>query len=446
MKKINLYRTLGLTVLFIVFSLSQGFAQSDSRSINSSGSFYSLYGVGFPVENNTARELSMGISGVSLDNTLFNTFSNPAQSYTLSNPALWGKNFYATTSSGFKLSQYNATDNTSESLNSDISAGYLQVTLPIFRQKFGISASLYPVTSSNYRNFNSGTIVTSENESIDYVSDISGSGGVNKFEIGFGWNINKNFAVGYAPSLAFISQENTTELFFNQNEYPYNYVDSKVNGSSFSHRFGALLTFENILSDNDRISFGSSYILPVEISTEETTETSRLISNRQQNVTLGETISGNAKLPAELNTGLTYYPSNFVNLSMEGKFQQWSNARSDLNTNTSSLELTDRVKLGLGGEYHPYRTNSTNFLSNFRYSGGISYDTGHLKAQNQEINTLWFSAGLGIISRFNNSSIDLSVQHGLRGTTSNDLIKEKIWSFNLSVNLTELMFFRPKLN
>ncbi|MEX0723062.1 MAG: hypothetical protein WD357_01355 [Gracilimonas sp.] len=437
MKKINLYKALYLVLLFFVFSLSQGFAQSDSRSINSSGSFYSLYGVGFPTENNTARELSLGISGVSLDNT---------QSNTLSNPALWGKNTYATTSSGFNLSQYNATDNNSESLNSDISARYLQLTLPIFRQKFGISASLYPVTSSNYRSFDSGTIVNSENESIEYVSDMSGSGGINKFELGFGWNINKNIAVGYAPSLAFISQENTTELFFDQNDYPYNYVDSKVTGSTFSHRFGALLSFENILNDDDRISIGSSFILPVEISTKQSTETSRMINNQQQNVALGQPLSGNAKLPAELNAGLTYYPSNFVNISMEGKFQQWSDAQSDLNTNDASLELTDRVKLGLGGEYHPYRTNSMSFLSNFRYSGGVSYDSGHLKAQDQEINTLWFSAGLGIISRFNNSSVDLSVQHGLRGTTSNDLIREKIWSFNLSVNLTELMFFRPKLN
>lgn len=437
MKTINFYRILCLTFLFLVISISQSFAQSDSRSINSSGSFYSLFGVGFPVENSTAREFSLGISGVSLDNT---------QSNTLSNPALWGKNAYTTTSSGFSLSQYQAKDNVSESVNSNISASYFQVTLPILRQKLGISASIYPVTTSNFRYFNSGTLITSENESLEYVSDISGNGGINKLEIGLGWNINKNIAIGYAPSLAFMSKETTTELFFNRNDFPYNFVDSKATGSSISHRFGALFTFNNLLKDNDRIGFGASYVLPVDFSTEEVSETTRQVNNRSQNVTLGETFNGNVKLPSEFNAGLTYYPSNLVNFSLEGKLQQWSNARSNLMTNNENFELSDRVKLGLGGEYHPYKTNSTSFFSNFRYSGGVSYDSGHLKTLNQNVNTLWFSAGLGIISRFSNSSIDLSAQYGLRGTTSNNLIREKIWSFNLSVNLTELMFFRPKLN
>lgn len=417
--------------------MSQAFAQSNNRSINNSGSFYSLFGVGFPVENNTARELSLGISGVSLDNT---------QSNSLSNPALWGKNTYSTTSSGFSLSQYQATDNVSESVNSDLSASYLQLTLPIFKQKLGISASLYPVTSSDYRYFNTGTLVTSEDESIDYVSDISGSGGINKLEFGIGWNINKNFAVGYAPSLAFISHESTSELFFSQNDFQYNFVDSKVTGSSISHRFGALLTFRELLRNNDKIGIGASYILGTDISTEEISETTRQVNNRPQNIALGETFYGNAKLPTEFNAGVTYYPSSLVNFSVEGKFQQWSDAESDLRSNKGNFELTDRVKLGLGGEYHPYKTNSLSFLSNFRYSGGVSYDSGHLKTLDEDINTLWFSAGLGIISWFSNSSIDLSARYGLRGTTSNDLIREKIWSFNLSVNLSEFMFSRPKLN
>lgn len=437
MKKINLYRILCLTFLFVVISITQAFAQSDTRSINSSGSFYSLFGVGFPVEYNTARELSLGISGVSLDNT---------QSNSLSNPALWGKNAFTTTSSGFSLSKYQATDNVSESVNSNLTANYLQLTLPILKQKVGVSASLYPVTTSNYRYFNTGTLITSEDESIEYVSDISGSGGINKLEFGIGWNVNKNFAIGYAPSLAFISQENTTELFFNQNNFPYSFVDSKVTGSSISHRFGALLTFQELLRDNDRIGIGASYILATDISTKEISETTRQVNNREQNIALGEPFYGKAKLPTEFNAGLTYYPSNIVNFSVEGKFQQWSDAASNLRAKKDNFELSDRVKLGLGGEYHPYKTNSLSFLSRFRYSGGVSYDSGHLKTMNQDINTLWFSAGLGIISRFSNSSVGLSARYGLRGTTSNDLIREKIWSFNLSVNLTELMFHRPKLN
>jgi hypothetical protein len=194
------------------------------------------------------------------------------------------------------------------------------------------------------------------------------------------------------------------------------------------------------------LSFGATAILPVEIDTDEAILSTRQVNNQVQEVTLDENIGGGAKLPLELNSGFTYYPSTLFNVSLEGKFQQWSETDSNLNTTNDTFELSDRYKLGLGTEYHAYRTNSDNFFSNFRYNAGVAFDSGHLKTDQENINTLWFSAGLGIISPFSNSTIDLSARYGLRGTTANDLIQERIWSFNISVNLTELMFFRPKLN
>ncbi len=108
--------------------------------------------------------------------------------------------------------------------------------------------------------------------------------------------------------------------------------------------------------------------------------------------------------------------------------------------------MSDRYRLGLGTQYHPYQLGSEKFLSKFKYSAGVTYDTGHLTIDNQNIETLWFSAGLGILSPRSRSSVDVSFRYGLRGTTSANLVQERIWAINLSVNLAELMFFRPKLN
>ncbi|MDR9417699.1 hypothetical protein [Gracilimonas sp.] len=438
MKKINIHSFLSLAIVISIFAASSVFAQDDSSSKSKGGSFYSLFGLGFPTDNNTARELGLGIPGVSLDNS---------QSNSLYNPALWGKNVLTTTSSGFLFSKFNSSDNNTANENSSLQANYLQLTLPIYREKFGISASLYPVTRSNYQFTNTtNTIVTPEDDTINYRTETTGSGGVNKLEIGFGWTINKNFAFGYAPSLAFVSQKTINNAFFDRIDYGNTTISNKITGSSFSHRFGALLSFQNIISSDDRITIGSSFILPVEISVDEKIVSTKQVNGRDREVTLNEQSGLGAKLPAEWTGGVTYYPSNLFNISLEGKLQTWSEAESSINSNTQSLELSDRTKLGLGAEYHPYKTNSTSFLSNFRYSGGVSFDSGHLSFQGDDINTLWFSAGLGIISPFSNSTIDISAQYGLRGTTSNNLVREKIWALNLSVNLTELMFFRPKLN
>ena len=79
---------------------------------------------------------------------------------------------------------------------------------------------------------------------------------------------------------------------------------------------------------------------------------------------------------------------------------------------------------------------------------GVSYDTGHLTINDKDIETLWFSAGFGLLSLNSRSasSFDLSFQYGIRGTKSNSLVKENIFGINLSVNLTELMFLQRKLN
>ncbi|MEX0719767.1 MAG: hypothetical protein WD059_03805 [Balneolaceae bacterium] len=430
----EVFKTIFIIVILGLFT--QQAAAQEGISENNNGSIYSLFGVGQPYDNSTAREMGLGILGVSLDNM---------QSNTLQNPAMWGKNLYSTASSGFKLSQFTAEDQSTENVNALLETGYLQFTFPLYNQKLGISAALYPVTKSNFRLFSSTTVYPSDEDTVNYISDVNGSGGVNKFEVGLGWNINKNIAVGYAPSLAFITHNNTETTFFEQSGYSTNNLDRKITGFTFAQRFGTLLNFRSLLNNDDRLSIGAAVSLPIEFEAKREVSVIKEVNNQEQEVQISDPVEGNIKLPVELNAGLTYYPSNFVNVSFEGQLQQWSNFESDLTPLDANVKMSDRHRFGLGIEYHPYRLNSDKFLSRFRYSGGVSYDSGHLTIENHDVDTYWMSAGLGILSR-SPSSIDLSFQYGLRGASSNILVREKIWALSLSVNLTERMFVRPKFD
>lgn len=435
MKTIN-----GLIILALfIFPVKEVFAQVEGASQSRSGSFYSLFGLGFPTDNNNPRELGMGILGVSLHSD---------DSNTLQNPALWGTNVFTSASSGFNLTQFRASSETNNSVNQLLEAGYLQFTFPVVREKVGISASMYSVTRSNYRFVTLDSAATSPTNMLDYASDIRGSGGVNKLEFGIGWKINENIAIGYAPSLTFVSQNNSEDVFFNETGYGTSNSDAKITGTAMGHRFGTLLTLRQLFNTNDRLTFGASATLPVTIDAKEKTTVTKFVNGREQEVLLRDPKQGEITLPVELNAGLTYYPNSLVNFSLEGLYEEWSNYESAFDRSSELAYMKDRVKAGIGVEYHPYRTNSTRFLTNFRYSGGVSFDSGHLNIEGQDINTLWFSAGLGIISPNprTRSSVDISIRYGLRGTTNNDLIRENIWALNLSVNLSELMFFRQKLN
>lgn len=423
-----------LLILFVLGFTQTVFAQDD-QSLNSNGSFYSLFGIGYPFDNTSARESALGILGVSLNNR---------ESNSLQNPAIWGNNAFTTASSGFKLSRYIAKDGNSQSINALLETGYLQLTLPILRQKLGFSASVYPVTRSNYRIYIQDAEVTSPGDTINFVTDLEGSGGVNKIEFGLGWNITDNISLGYAPSLAFISRNNSETVYFAQNGYSNNFLDQRVTGITFAQRFGTMLSFYGLLNQNDQISIGATFALPISIDAKQKNTVMRTIDGSLQEIEIAEK-SGTVKVPAEVSTGLTYYPSEFLNISLEGQLQKWSKYNSELQQTPNNVKMSDRYRLGIGTEYHPYRFNSDKILSNFRYSAGFSYDTGHMMINNEKIDTYWLSAGIGIPSR-SRSSVDISFRYGIRGTTSKNLIQENIWSINLSVNLSELMFIRPKLD
>lgn len=424
------------TILFILLATAtQALHAQDDLSRNSNGSFYSLFGIGYPFDNTNARESGMGVLGVSLNNL---------ESNSLQNPAAWGSNILTTASSGFKLSRYLAKDGSSESENALLETGYLQLTMPLYKQRLGFSASIYPVTKSNYRIYLNDTEVPAPGDTISYITDLEGSGGVNKIEFGLGWNITENISVGYAPALAFISKSNRESVYFDQNGYTNNFLDKRINGVTFAQRFGTLLSFYSLLNRNDQLSIGATFALPITFDASQKRTVMRTIENQLQEVVLG-TEKGSVKLPAEFNSGLTYYPSKFINISLEGQLQQWSSFESEFQQPDTDVEMSDRYRLGIGAEYHPYKFNSGKFLTNFRYSAGLSYDSGHLIVNDEKIDTFWLSAGIGIPSR-TRSSVDVSFRYGIRGTTSNNMIQENIWSVNFSVNLSELMFIRPKLD
>ena len=148
---------------------------------------------------------------------------------------------------------------------------------------------------------------------------------------------------------------------------------------------------------------------------------------------------------------IQYYKSYSFNgstsISAEAQFEEWDNAEYGFSGEDESV-FKNRQVYGFGVQVNPTRRSTGWFLSNIKYNAGISYDSGHLELRNNEINTLWFSFGVGLLSPNlrTNSSLDLSFQYGKRGTTSNSLVKEDIFSVNLSVNLTELMFLKRKLN
>lgn len=430
MKKVVL-----ITVLLSLFS-SLAYAQSEDGKA-SSGSVYSKLGVGYPVSTGNVAAQSMGLMGISFNDPFVNSLANPAQ---------WGNTVYGVGSGGVGLNSYSASDANQSVRNSSFSVNQFQLQFPIIRGKLGISGAFAPVTESSFRTFSEETRFVgngAQQDTLNIDLENRGSGGINKAEFGVGWKITPSISVGYAASVVFMSMDDAyTASFPGSNYRPANYT-IESNGVGFGNRFGTLIQLPGPLDRDDQLGIGASVTFPVSLNAER--QQTGTVSNGA--VTLTNDLpngDGTIRLPTKLTGGLSYSPSNLLMVGLEGLYEGWSNYENELKPGQQE-EFVDRYKLGLGMQYFPYLTGSDKFLSTFKYRAGMSYDSGHLQLEGQRINTLKFSLGLGIRSPNSRSSIDLSFEYGVRGTNSTNLVKEQIFGMKLSLNLAEVMFYRPKL-
>lgn len=431
-------KKLGIIAFLLCFCSTAALAQTEDEQAGS-GSVYSQLGIGMPVGLANTAAQSMGISGVSY---------NEVYVAGLANPAHWGNIIYGVGSGGVNLYSYKASNSTSSVRNLHFDINQFQLQLPIVRGKFGISGSFSPITESSFRTFREDVRYPGNGavqDTLVYGIENRGSGGVNRAELGFGWQITPHFSVGYAASAIFVSLDNAfTGIFANPDYQSVGYT-LETSGIGFGNRFGTFIRIPRLFGPEDQLGIGASVSLPVSIDAERKQTTSgggtSIVTTDSPN--LGD---GTLRLPMSIDAGISYRPNRLTLFATEAKYQGWSDYRNDFKPEESSF-FVDRYKIGLGFQYFPYITGSNKFLSQFKYRLGASYDTGHLKIQGHKVNTLKFSFGLGILSpqQNSNSSIDLSFEYGLRGTKDASLVKEQIWGVRLSLNLAELVFFRPKL-
>lgn len=417
---------------------SELFAQGER--IASTGSFYSGLGFGIPVDTYSPNSMGMGLTGVSNYSGFSTNIANPAQ---------WGLLAFTqgTVVAGFN--HFDAVDNRGSTQSVLFGIEQFQLTFPLLRDRIGVSASVSPLIRSDYR-FQGGGLFdppTGNSGLIRYDFEEAGSGGINRMEAGIGFSLTNNLSIGYAFSANILSITSSVFSEFSESQYRNSPFDRKIKGYGFGHRFGIYAFTGPLFRNSDQLSVGATLSLPVSIEAEQLVTGFRIVNGSRQLIDFNQNSplrNATVKMPLEFNTGLTYNLSRFTNISAEVMVQQWGDAAYGFDIVQQDY-FSDRIRAGVGIQYHPYRSNQPGgFFSNFKYSAGVSYDTGHLQLNDFDIETLKIHAGLGIMSFRTASSIDLSFYYGMRGTVSSNLVKEDIWGFKLSLNLAEFMFLRQR--
>lgn len=149
---------------------------------------------------------------------------------------------------------------------------------------------------------------------------------------------------------------------------------------------------------------------------------------------------GTIKLPLAVGLGFAAKKGNQWLIGADFSLQNW-NKYSAFGQSDS---LSDSWRVGAGAQFAPNDRALKSYFKIVQYRLGFHYSQTFLQLKQTRLNEAGVSAGLGFPIRRAGTTVQFSAEAGSRGTTENNLIREKYIRFTLGFSLNDRWFLKPK--
>lgn len=415
-----------------MLTLGTTFAQETT-----SHSPYSKFGIGQMREDLLPQTRSMGgiSTGVRYQSGLpILNIANPA-SYSTLNRTILDAGLYGNMT---QLGKGEAVDNTADFAFSHFGFGF-----PVAKNH-GIAFGLMPYSDLGYN-----TTETKINGSLVTKESISGDGGVNKAFVGYGFSPFKGFSIGANAGFLFGElKDNLTVTFPND----FNSLNSKSQETRLMRGlavdYGAQYSFPVSRKHNITIGYAGSLNNTIkERKTQLVTRTQPSSDPDFDNVPLDSlsqslSMSRNINLPMKHSVGVSLSKGYNWMVGADFKYADWSKFQ----TRAGEAPLGKNYGVAVGGQFKP-DPSSVNYWNIVDYRLGFRYNQGHIKYNNNNINDMAVTVGLGLPLPETNfgttsSRINISAEFGQQGTLKNNLVRERYININVGFNINDRWFQR----
>ncbi|OFX43158.1 MAG: hypothetical protein A2046_02985 [Bacteroidetes bacterium GWA2_30_7] len=424
----QLFRTYNKSILIIFLIIISNLF---SYSQNSYFSPYSRYGIGDFADNNFGQAKAMGKSSIALRSKEHLNINNPA-SYS----AIDTLNFIFEVGYFNKYTNYST--NSQNIKRNDANLSYITLGFPVTKW-WGSSIGLLPYSILGYNI--SSKVATQELDTAIY--NYIGSGGINQFYFGNSFKLFKNFSIGANISYLFgsLAYEKNADFYKEKNAFEYHSNDSiLINDLFFDFGF----QYSKKLKDEQVITIGGKYNNKDNINASR----SQLIQTvfRSSPLVISTLIDtadekGTLEFPLSFGFGISYTKNNKLILIADYVQQNWSDSKFF----GVSDSLLDSRLISAGLEYIPKFASLNNYFKRVRYRLGGYYSNSYINVNNNQINDFGITFGFGLPLRKTKTSFNLSFELGQRGTTTNNLIKEKYVNIGINLTLHDFWFFKRKI-
>lgn len=420
-----------LVVAMMVFANTTVVAQTTNLSP------YSRYGLGDMNTSVTAAQFGMGGLGSGYADNTFVGLSNPATTA-----------FLARTTFDFGL-RYSGLTMSSNSESQKLSTTYVNHFIYAFsvKEKYCLTAGMVPYTRFGYT-INDSYLVDSTEVNMKY----TGTGGINRAFLGNAYKVYNHkdstvLSIGLNMNFLFGTLNQQSRAYFPTGANYFNtrnQIYSNVHDISFD--LGTYFSFYPNKAKNLKVNLGAVYSFATNLRTSQEVLNETFITNTFGNEFPVDTVSfysdnkGSISLPQSFSIGASVLYDNRWVFGIDYRTQSWSNFSQNLNNTIIKDDLKNSSQLSVGIQFTPKQLQvvKSSVFNYINYRVGFRMDNTYIQVRNSQIKGTALTAGLGIPLKRSNSltRINLGYEMSTRGTTDNNLLKEKYSTFVIGLSLS----------
>ncbi|WP_106526799.1 hypothetical protein [Chitinophaga niastensis] len=410
-----------------------------NKAIAQDNSPYSRYGLGDL--NNNQNTVNRGMGGVS------QAYSDP-QSVNFINPASYSSLLLTTFDIGIEGGSRSIADKNAKFNSGFGTLSYLQLGIPVIKNKWGLNIGLRPVTRVSYNIQEPSTGNFFDTLKLPLTNKYEGSGGLYQLYAGTGVRFG-NLSVGVNLGYSFGNVETNTRIIYPTSDI---YASNHLNRTSYSSFFYKLgLQYRAKVAKDMDLTFGASGSLKQNMHARQEKLTETLLYNSSTgNFTNQDTVQyikgdrGTVTFPSEFAGGIMLRKYDKWMIGMDFNTTQWGDYRSFGNKDS----LQNAWKVSVGGQIVPNATALSGYWNRVAYRLGAYYGLDYLKLNGKDMPLMGFTVGAGLPVRrlpYSNqySMINLAFEVAHRGTNETAL-KENIYRVSVGFTLSDKWFIKRK--
>ena len=407
-------------VLLLLVCIASGVLVQAQYTLNSP---YSKYGFGDLNTSGLSFNRGLGGTGIAFRETNTINYLNPA-SYTSQDSMsfIWDFGMIGN-------SKTSSTTSSSMSMNT-MNFDHLTFSFPVTRKYF-VSVGVLPYSKVGYKLFEEAYA----SDSSKYISQYEGSGNLNQLYFGHAVSLlKKQMSIGLNVQYLFGSIEHKNTVTF-----PIDVLGSALAQNAKLSGWNFVLGIQGKIkaSENLQIILGATYQTPTSFSG----DFNKTVYNNNGKSIYADSLPADYKIPARLGLGMSVQIKDKILAGIDYTMQDWSKARL-MSSYGNTLKASNR--LGGGIQVIPNKDSYVNYFSRVRYRVGAYYESSYIKINNNDINDYGLTVGLGLPFKRTNTMFNMALEYGVRGTTSNDLIRENYYRITMSVSLYDFWFIKRK--